>query len=187
MRTTPSKRSGATAMSDPLSHPALPELIARKARRISRTALFRRDDPADLEQALWTHLCRRVKSFDPSRGSILGFATCIFDRHARSLARERRAAKRSSGREGPAIHHLEDLGVPDEGLLVDGWRARDRERDVAALLARLPDELRTLALELAFGTPNSASTNLGASRRRVARSMVDLRAAFEDAGLRDYL
>ena len=69
----------------------------------------------------------------------------------------------------------------------DPARLRDLERDVAHVVAHLPDELRAIALALAFGTQNSVGPELGFSRRAMAKAVEQLREIFRDAGLDEYL
>jgi len=119
----------------------------------------------------------------------------ILERRCISIWRERNAERRSPEREECS---LDDPVLDADGRVVprhettpevanDPSLFRDRERDVAYVIACVPDDLRAVALGLAFGTQNSVGPELGFSRRAMAKAVEQLREIFRDAGLDEYL
>lgn len=170
-------------------------LIKFKARQLSRRSGFSRTDRDDIEQDLWTDLLERLPRYDPAQASLNTFVARVIEHKVVSLLRFHLAERRSHVREEFSLndtvvdsdgHEIEQQTTLNESAI--DTRARDDlQRDVADVLARLPDELRAAALELAFGTPNAARGNLGISRRAMTRAMDELRESFRDAGLDKYL
>lgn len=184
-----------------MSHPLDPyfsasrSLIRTKAQRLCRRRGFSRSDIPCVEQELWLHLAVQVDRFDPSSGAWECWASVILDRRCISLWRERNADKRAPAREECS---LDDPVLDADGRVVarhettpeaasDPGRLRELERDVAHVVAHLPDELRPIVLALAFGTQNSVGPELGISRRAMAKAVDQLREIFRDAGLDQYL
>lgn len=175
--------------------PVASRLIHTKACRLCRRKGFVPNDRPDIEQELWLHLAVQVDRFDPSSGGWESWASVILDRRCISLWRERNADKRAPAREECS---LDDAVLDADGRVVarhettpeaasDPGRLRDLERDVAHVVAHLPDELRPIVLALAFGTPNSVGPELGISRRAMAKAVDQLREIFRDAELDQYL
>lgn len=170
-------------------------LIRRKARRICRRRGFGASDMPCLEQEFWLHLCEHVGEYSPSLGAWEPWASVVLDRYAVTLWRKRNADMRSPLREACSL----DEPVRDEDgreaarhettneVAEDLGRLRDLERDMAAVIARLPEHLLPVALALAFGTPHGVGEELGLSRRAVAAAIEQIREVFHDAGLDQYL
>lgn len=184
-------------MSHPLDPyiPASRSLIRVKARRLCRSRGFNPSDLPCVEQELWLHLAARVDGFDPSAGRWECWASVILDRRCVSIWRQRNAEMRSPDRE---VCSLDDQVFDADGRAVprhettseaanDPTRPRDRERDIAYVIASVPDDLRAVALGLAFGTPNSVCAELGISRRAMAKAVEQLREIFRSADLNEYL
>lgn len=175
--------------------PATEALIRSKARRLSRRRGFNAADEPCIRQDLWAHLVEHIDEFNPDEGSWEGWASVVLDRRCISLWRVRNAGKRSPQREERS---LDDPTLDSDGRVVsrreitpeaasNSDRLRDLERDMADVLGRLPDELRAVALGLAFGTPNGVGTVTGTSRRGMTRAIDQIRDIFRDAGLDAYL
>jgi len=184
---------------DDRNHPQLNDYAARlihfKARMLSRRRAFALDEPEDIENDLWLDLLERLPKFDPAKATLNTFVARIVERRIVSLIRHRSAEKRSLDREECSLN---DPVRDCDGRLVerhqttpeaanDPSRLRDLERDMARRLAHVSDDLRAVALGLAFGTPNSVCTELGISRRALAKAVEELREIFRDAGLDQYL
>lgn len=184
-------------MSHPLDPfvPASLGLVRSKARRLCRRRGFASSDVPCVEQELWLHLVAHVSEFDPDAGAWEPWASVILDRRCISLWRLRNAGLRSPTREECS---LDDAVLDADGSVVarhettpeaagNTDRHRDLERDMADVLARIPDDLRAIALALATGTPHGASVAAGISRRAIPRAMSQIRDIFRDAGLDQYL
>lgn len=170
-------------------------LISSKARRLSRRRGFSAADESCIRQDLWLHLVENVDEFNSDEGSWECWASVILDRRCISLWRVRHAGKRSPLREE---HSLDEPTLDSDGRVVtrreitpeaasNPDRLRDLERDMAEVLRRLPDDLRSVALGLAFGTPNGVGNTVGISRRGMTRAIDQIRDIFRDAGLDMYL
>lgn len=184
-------------MSHPLD-PYIPDsrsLILAKARRLCRRRGFTQSDLPCVEQELWLHLTAQVDSFDPSYRAWECWASVILDRRCISMWRQRNADMRAPEHEE---YSLDDQVFDTDGRVVfryettleaanDPTRLRDLERDMAQVLAGLPDDLRAIALGLATGSQNSVGSALGTSRRAMAKAVEQLREIFRDAGLDQYL
>ncbi len=180
---------------DPEHNEYASRLIKFKVRRICRRRGLSRSDEEVIEHDLRTHLELRMARYDPSRGQVTTFIDRVVERWLISYLRHRFADKRDPRRE--------ECSLDDEVLDADGREVarhettpeaandpnllRDRERDVAHVIAHVPDDLRAVALGLAFGTPNSVCAELGISRRAMAKAVDQLREIFRDAGLDQYL
>lgn len=173
----------------------LAKLIKHKARKISHRPGMSRSDAPDLAQIAWVGVVEALPSYDPSRGSLMAFLASVVENALASHLRWRFAEMRSPLREECSLNEM----VRDpEGNLVerhelieaagyDPTERIDREFDVATVLARMPDDLRAVAITLAHGTVHSTSKALGISRPAVERAMEQIRVVFEDADLRAYL
>lgn len=180
---------------DPEHHEYASRLIRFKVHRICRRRGIPKSDEEVIEHDLWTHLSLRMARYDPSRGQITTFIDRVVERWIISYLRHRFADKRDPRREECS---LDDEVLDADGRVVprhettleaasDPGRLRDLERDMAQILAQLPDDLRPIALALAFSTPNSVCAELGISRRAMAKAVERLREIFRDAGLDEYL
>lgn len=170
-------------------------LIRFKARMLGRHRAFARDDREDIEQDLWLDLLERLPKYDPARASLSTFVARVVERRVVSLIRYRSAEKRSAFREECS---LDDRVLDADGrdtarhettpeVSNDPARLRELERDMAHVMAHLPDDLRAIALALAFGTQNAVGPELGLSRRAMSKAAERLHEIFRDAGLDEYL
>lgn len=175
--------------------PASQGLIRSKARRLSGRRGFTSSDVPCIEQELWLHLVAHVDEFDPDSGEWEPWASVILDRRCISMWRHRNAGMRSPAREQCS---LDDAVLDADGRVIarhettseaaaNTDRLRDLERDMADVLARMPDDLRAIALALATGTPHGAGVALGIARRAMPQAMNTIRDIFRDAGLDQYL
>lgn len=184
-------------MSQPLDPylPASRALIRTKARSLCRKRGFSRSDIPCVEGELWLHLTTQIDRFDPLSGAWECWASVILDRRCVSLWRQRNADMRAPAREECS---LDDQVSDTDGRVVpryevtleaarDPTRLRDLERDVAHVIAHLPDDLRVIALGLASGTPHAVGAELGISRRAMTKAVDQLREIFRDAALDQYL
>lgn len=170
-------------------------LIKFKVRRICRRRGFSRSDEEVIEHDLRAHLELRMARYDPSRGEVTTFIDRVVERWIISYLRHRFADKRDPRREECSLN---EPVLDADGREVDRHettpeaastrqRLQELERDMAQVLAQLPDDLRAIALALAFGTQNSVGAELDISRRAMPKAVDQLREIFRDAGLDQYL
>lgn len=164
--------------------PSVRRMIAAKARRLVGQYGLRPQDRPDIEQELAARVTDRLAAFRPDRGTLETFVAMVIEQAAANLRRERRAGKRTPPRGTPPPAPAED--VPDPRAKDDA-RRRDLAHDVAAILERLPPELRAVADALMDTTMSELSRRSGIPRTTLYGRQNDLRAAFDRAGLRDYL
>lgn len=172
-------------------------LIRFKARQLCRRPGFTPSDREDIEQELRADLLGRLPRFDASKAGLNTFIARVIERKTISIVRHRLAEKRTPDREECSLN---DEVRDGDGRLVDRhqatpeaastWqRLHDLTRDVSDLRERLDSELHRRVMDALGrgGTINSVANDLGISRRAVQRCIAELREAFKDAGLREYL
>lgn len=147
-----------------------------RASRIVGATGYTRDDWEDLRQELLLDYVRRQPRFDPARGHQRGFAFGVLRNHAAKLARA-----------GVHVEFVRELS--DEACELCGSANTDVEAelhlriDVQTVLARLPDHLRILAIQLTEMSPGEVCRESGRSRSCIYRWIAELRRAFMAAGL----
>ncbi len=157
-----------------------PYLLQQTALRASllQTSLgFAADEWDDLRQDLALDCLRRLPRFDASRGNWRGFVRGVVRHHACVLASRQKCRRQfqpleesecSNSRHEPA----EDLQpVLELGL--------DTER----VLASLPEDLRTIAFDLAEMPVSLVRQKTGLTAAQINRGIRRIRAAFTAAGL----
>jgi RNA polymerase sigma-70 factor (ECF subfamily) len=166
------------------------------ARRLSRQLRLSCDDLADLRQDLLVDLIVRLKSFDPTRGSLGAFAgTVVAHRAARLAARVRR------DRSMFAPISLDDPMPDAKGTTVgdtiaessgysammgqptDGFASIDRRLDLDRALGTLRRSDLALCAHLIHRTPTELSQDGRGSRASLYRGMRKVRLAFMATGL----
>lgn len=184
-----------TGVSDSHTHECASRLIRFKVQQTCQRRGISKSEEEVLEHDLRTHLALRMARYDPSRGKVTTFIDRVIERWLISYLRHRFADKRDPRREECGLN---EPVLDADGRVVprhettpeaasDPVRLRDLERDVAHVVAHLPDDLRAIALALAFGTQNSVGPELGFSRRATTNAIDQLREIFRDAGLGEYL
>jgi RNA polymerase sigma factor (sigma-70 family) len=186
------------------AHSALDPIVQCIFRRKARQIVGRAgaDDVNDVEHELLAESLRRLPGFDPHRANLHAFANVIADHAAYDYRRrarqreERRALSLSApvvGQDGDAEELSALIRRPDLDARL-GLATRDPQDaacladDVATVLGKLPPHLRHLAERRAAGdTVTQVARDLGLPRTTVSDWVGKLRAAFENAGLRDYL
>ncbi len=170
-------------------------LIGFKAKQLTRRLGFSSSDRPDIEQELWLDLLDRLPRYEPGKAAINTFVACVVERKIASILRHHFAQMRTPHREEGS---LDEPVLDGDGCTVlryevtpevasDTGRYRDLERDTAAVVAGLPDDLRVIVLGLATGKPNSVGAELGISRRTMIKKLAELREIFHNAGLNHYL
>lgn len=172
--------------------------IARKARKLAGRAGFTASDVDDIEQDIRLDVLQRLPRFDPAKSNRHTFIVMLVRRCAASIVERRRAAKRNGGRRlrslNAAIRDADGDDVELGQALSDDARlpecdddARDLQADVRRTVATLPAELRRWCQILATMSIREASRKFHVPRCRLHRIRAEIRAAFEAAGLGDYM
>lgn len=173
----------------------LAKLIKHTARKISHRPGMSRSDAPDLAQIAWVGVIEALPSYDPARGTLFAFLAAVVENALASHLRWRYAEKRSPLREECSLNEMvmdpEGLPVERHELIesagYDPTERIDRDLDIATVLAKMPDDLRAVAIARGLGTEHAAAKALGIPRSQVEKAMEEIRAIFEDAGLREYL
>lgn len=145
-----------------------------RASRLVASAGFTRDDWEDLRQDLLLDYLERLPLFDSERGETRGFMFGVVRHRGAQLA----AQQRRRGR------FLADDGGSSRLQVVMNY---DLRLDIAAVMTRLPEHLRLIAELLPERTPREVALVTGKSRSRVYQMIAEIRAAFEEAGVRPYI
>lgn len=171
---------------------AVAAIVRRKARSLVGCAGLTPQDCEDVEQELFLRLLRPLWDRTPTGPGRLAYVQRLVDRFALNLLRDRQRGKRDPGPIASLDAPLAGDDAKDLGDTV-GARERDAVRgtaprdkielweltlDVAAVLERLPDDLRAIAV----GLMNERLAAL-ARRLNVPRSTLHDRAR----GVRDRL
>ena len=180
------------------------QLIKYKARQLVGQAGFTVSDRDDLEQELVLDLLRRLPKFDPERAQLNTFIARVVEHRIATLIEARKAGIRDYRRcrcslndrfedeEGRSVERVDTFDQEDY-LLRTGAQSRPADElsaltiDVAAVLERLPPELRELCRRLKAESVTEISRDTGVPRGTIYESIKKLREIFEDAGLKDYL
>jgi RNA polymerase sigma-70 factor (ECF subfamily) len=140
------------------------------ASRLVRARGFHPDDWEDLRQELLVDYLERLPQFDPSRGDARGFMFGVVRHRAAQLVTQHARRVRA---EAFQCEECRRTVEPEFDLRLD----------VAAVVDRLPEQLRQLALALQELTPSEAARRFGKTRARVRQLSLQIRAAFLEAGI----
>lgn len=144
-------------------------IVRRKARSLVGCAGLTRQDRPDVEQELFLRILGPLRALPPTAAGRLAYAQRLVDRFALNLLRSRRAAKRTGG---PVLSLDVPAGGGDAANLGatvgsgerDAYELRGLALDVAAVLERLPDDLRALAVALMGESLTALARRLGVPR-----------------------
>lgn len=173
--------------------------IARKARQLAGRARFTQSDVEDIEQNNRMDVLQRLPRFDPAKSNRHTFIAMVVRRCVTSILEGRRAEKRNGGRrpqslnapicdaEGRAVELHQTLGGDARRPGRSAEEPRDLRSDVRAAVAALPEHLRPWCEVFTEQGIREALRELRAPCCRLQRIRAEIRAAFEEAGLADYL
>lgn len=179
------------------------KLIKERVKQMIGRNGFTPSDREDLEQEFALHLLKRLRELKEPPQDRQGFLRRVISRYAISLIRRGEAQKRDHRRVSslsarvvdcdgqrvemartiPEDHVRSRLGVAPSSRLDD----LELAHDVAAVLAKLPPDLRDLCERLKDYSVAEVARQLGVPRRTLRDTISRLRRHFEEAGLRDYL
>jgi RNA polymerase sigma-70 factor (ECF subfamily) len=147
-----------------------------RASRIVGATGYTPDDWEDLRQELLLDYVRRQPRFDPARGDQRGFVFGVLRNHAAKLA--------TAGNRARAASEL-TADPPDSRICATTRLEAELHLriDVQTVLARLPEHLRILAVQLTEMSPGEMCRESGRSRSCIYRWIAELRRAFMAAGL----
>jgi RNA polymerase sigma-70 factor, ECF subfamily len=172
-------------------------LIHHKAKQLVGKRGFTESDLADIKQDLTLDLLVRLKTFDPSRAKRHTFVAMVVEHRVAAIIEHRVAARRDGRREECSLN---DSVSDHEGKIVERHetldadcrgrghsKSRDMAVDVQAAIASLPPRLQVLCSHLQTKTIAEVARELGVPRMTLYGDIKRLKAAFEEAGLGDYL
>jgi RNA polymerase sigma-70 factor (ECF subfamily) len=179
------------------------KLIKERVKQMIGRNGFTPSDREDLEQEFALHLLKRLRKLKEPPQDRQGFLRRVISRYAISLIRRGEAQKRDHRRVSslsarvvdcdgervemartiPEDHVRSRLGVAPSSRLDD----LELAHDTAAVLAKLPPDLRDLCERLKDYSVAEVARQLGVPRRTLRDTIGRLRRHFEEAGLRDYL
>jgi len=174
-------------------------LVRCRARQLVGKAGFTASDVEDIEQDMRVDVLQRLTRFDPARSNRHTFVAMLVRRCAASILECQRAEKRNRGqrpqslnarvRDGEGceveLHQTIDTHTGRSGSSDE--QHRDLIADVRRVVASLPNDLRPWCEVLGEAGIREAARALRVPRSRLQRIKSELRAAFEAAGLADYL
>jgi DNA-directed RNA polymerase specialized sigma24 family protein len=159
--------------------PVVRDLIASKARQLARGTRDRNVDRADLHQELSSRVLRGLDRFESTRADFQAFVHLLVERAAADWWRVQMARKRWNATPTVSLSHpsLPDVADPKSDPPVD------LTLDVADLIERLPEDLRTLAEHLSRDSIGETARILNLPRSTLQRAITRLRVIFESHGL----
>jgi RNA polymerase sigma-70 factor (ECF subfamily) len=145
--------------------PKISALIRRKVKKLVGNHGFREDDAEDLSQQLAMHVIEAMRRYDPARAAVATYADRVVTSRAASIVTHATAKKRDRRRER-RLHETPKSQMPVDDSKPAAW---DTSIDVNEALARLPDDLRHVALLFTVFTEAEVVRHSGLSRQTVRR------------------
>jgi len=176
--------------------------IRRKAWELVNQAGFPVEDVEDVQQDMRLAVLQRLLRFDRDKSVRHTFIVRVVRCCAATILKRHSAAKRNGGRRlqslNDTVHDADGYEVElhetisnDARHSGDSDREREDRRDLVAdvrcVVASLPDDLRAWCGVFAELGICEASRKFHVPLSRLRRIKADLRAAFQAAGLEDYL
>ena len=181
------------------------KLIRTKSRQLCKQPDFSLNDRLDIEQDLMIELAERLPTYDPDRASEEAFITWVVLQRIADLIRSQRTKKRRIDVEATSLNDL--VYVSESGSKEEKWATLDNEIfqeftgsdaksrneridleiDLERVMENLPEKLRTVCEFLSKYSISETARRLGISRTSLYKSIHELRDAFEQAGMKDYL
>lgn len=168
-----------------------PRLIRKRARRLARRPEFRGSDWRDISQDLMLDVVRRLPKFNPSRARLTTFLFRLLARELVDLIAKANAKKRC-GQQHERPLDEERLGHDclrrhRSSTSSNGYTCFEFQHDLETALAALSPHLRSRWTMLLESSPTAVARKLGIPLPAVLHDIAQIRSAFEDRSLRDYL
>ena len=179
--------------------PDVAKFIRKKAQQLRRHAGFRGSDRADIEQDLILFALQQLRDREQPPDNPDAFITTLVERHAATLVRRQKRAKRQDSLR-PGVLSLQELAPDEDGVLVEqglliteeqnlarrggGWTSPfehvDRADQVEAALRRMPARYRDLCERLMTGSVAEVARDLGVRPAAVFNKLARVRRYFEE-------
>lgn len=169
--------------------------IAYKAKTLTRSPFFTRDDFEDLQQELMLAYLHAWPSFDESKGDPRSFIKSVINNHAINIIAEAETQKRWTGQKDLSLSTI--IGSDDSAMemmdLISGehsiWgdtfasdshQAIEQNMDIQKLLEAMPEEIRMTYELLKDQSITEASKVTGIPRTTLSSKAKRLRQYLED-------
>ena len=177
------------------------DLVHLKVRKFHRDLGLPLTDDKDVEQGIIARVLPTLHRFDPGRSSFPTFLNRVIDSAWMDLLRQRRAAKRGSGRNAVSLQSPAAPGSSSSlADLIDGeqhhkalGRHHRCQQELTELTLDLESELaklnpcdRQLLKEVAERPVEDVAREQGVCRGTLYRRLNKVLQHFEDSSLRDY-
>jgi RNA polymerase sigma factor (sigma-70 family) len=155
------------------------EIVKKKAKQMAIRNHLRPADAEDLEQDVAMHVYKQSGRHNPARGSREAFIGRVTKNALLNLMEKRYAKKRDHRRD-------REYGDVDEDALLDGEITPERidlKIEVQDALARLPADLREIALLRIDTSEAEIAKSLGMTRGEVRWALLQVESALRAAGI----
>jgi len=169
------------------------DLIRTKAKRIVRKAKLSKSDYDDVIQDMAALILEKRQYYNPDRGTWEAFVTTALRRYAANLIAASQSMRRNGGRPIASLDACNRTGHTIKPNIPDNRSAAnedilDMAAEISYVVCRLSPECREVYGCLATeGSQAAAARKLGMSLDRFRTKMKEIREAFANAGLKDYI
>ncbi|MDX1967887.1 MAG: hypothetical protein SFV23_11995 [Planctomycetaceae bacterium] len=125
------------------------------------------------------HVTQRIDQYNPARAARATFVDRVSHNKVLNIIEGRRAIKRGGGRPPEPLDDEHAVALEFGSTSAD----LDRQLDIGEAIARLPEDLRIVALQLGLEGPAEAARSLGLTPGQMRSRMAAIAAHLRDAGL----
>ena len=156
-----------------------------EAFRFVRLGALPKGEQEDAAQDILVAVLQRWPGYSSDRGAPATFLSVVARRSAASLARARTAKKRGGGRAFLTLdfHELDAESLQSRRHVSGDNEFVESRLDVQHVVARLPRDLRRVALALMTMRPTTAARHLRMAPRTMTSKIAAIRSHFIAAGL----
>ena len=178
-------------------------LIRNKARQLVGKGGFTHDDRSDIEQELMLDLLQRMKYFNPAKAKKSTFMSRVVEHRISTILEFRFAACRDWRKCTDSLNSPVGCGDEEFSEKIENVTSRDEfgwdasspnhdehlgfDMDLRRALLSLPEDLRTLCLRLKGQSVAEIAREMGIPRTTLYSKIHQIKAAFQEARLQDYL
>lgn len=179
------------------------ELIRNKARQLVGKGGFTHEDRSDIEQELMLDLLQRMKHFNPAKAKKSTFMSRVVEHRISTMLEFRFAACRDWRKCTDSLNDPVGNGDAEFSEKIENVTSRDEfgwdasspdcdeqlgfSMDLRKVLENLPEDLRTLCLRLKGQSVAEIAREMGIPRTTLYSKIHQIKAAFQEANLHDYL